>query len=365
MFFACSSSVPPYCSGNLNPDHACSFWSPLMIGPEAPIVVPGGELVHGQPVQSSMIQYRSYQRWIQAGFQDREITAWLWALGTPGQLPQLGGIDPNAIDPASAADWRAAGFEPTTANEWTSKFRNIKPEEAKQLSSAGWSPTDVNSIADSLRWARNGVTGNAASSCQSSRFTDLEAAAWNASGFDCIEAAPWRDEGITADAASDLKKQGIRPDQAKDFNALLSAGYSREEALHYAKNNIGPDGVKEFNQRARTQEEYNRLIKTKCRGNVRSEMQIVRANPYRTNGQCYEMLAYVVQWLGPDRAIMNIDFSGTSYGLIAVDFPSPPSSKILKVLTIGEGAFSYTSTSGAFMTVPRVRVLGTSAAGAF
>ena len=87
-------------------------------------------------------------------------------------------------------------------------------------------------------------------------------------------------------------------------------------------------------------------------------MQITQANPYRTKGQCYEVLAYVVQWLGPDRAIMNVDFSGTPYGLIAVDFPNSPSSKILKMLTIGEGAFSYTSSSGALMTIPRVRALG-------
>lgn len=358
VFSACGSSVPPYCSGNLNPDRACSFWSPLLISPVAPIVVPGGALASGLLVQSTMIQYSSYQKWVQAGFQDREISAWLWALGTPGQSPQLGGIDPNDIGPASAVDWRTAGFDPTTASEWARKFRNITPEEAKQLSSARWKPSEVSNVADSLRWARNGFTGNAASFCQGSGFTASDAATWKASGFDCIEGKPWRDAGISAGAAGEWKKQGLIPDQVKDFDALVAAGYSHEEALNYAKNSIGPEEVKGFDQRARAREDYNRLTKTACRGGVQSEMQITQANPYRTKGQCYEVLAYVVQWLGPDRAIMNVDFSGTPYGLIAVDFPNSPSSKILKMLTIGEGAFSYTSSSGALMTIPRVRALG-------
>jgi hypothetical protein len=100
------------------------------------------------------------------------------------------------------------------------------------------------------------------------------------------------------------------------------------------------------------------------KSSIHSEFEMF-SNPYKTTGQCYQMLAHVVQWLGPNAALMSIDFSDTSSASVLVDFPNSPSKRILQMLVVGEGAYNYTNTLGALMTVPRVRVVKITAQGAF
>ena len=49
-------------------------------------------------------------------------------------------------------------------------------------------------------------------------------------------------------------------------------------------------------------------------------LDVLGGNPYTNSDKCYQLLAFVVQWLGPTSALMNIDFSNTPALLIKVDF---------------------------------------------
>ena len=65
------------------------------------------------------------------------------------------------------------------------------------------------------------------------------------------------------------------------------------------------------------QMEGDRLVKQVCAGVVQSASDMILKNPYKTTG-CYEVFGYVVQWLGPDQALISV---GIGPGLIKVDFP--------------------------------------------
>jgi hypothetical protein len=101
-----------------------------------------------------------------------------------------------------------------------------------------------------------------------------------------------------------------------------------------------------------------------ARGIRRSEFEMF-SNPYKTKGRCYQLLAHVVQWLGPNAALMNIDFSGSSRFSVMVDFPNSPDKSILQLVAVGEGAYTYANTLGALITVPGVRVVQITRQGAF
>jgi hypothetical protein len=108
----------------------------------------------------------------------------------------------------------------------------------------------------------------------------------------------------------------------------------------------------------RVQEAKRNFHRNYCKhGQDGTVLDVLGGNPYTNSDKCYQLLAFVVQWLGPTSALMNIDFSNTSAGLIKVDFSKPPSHKIMQMDLIGTGAFSYEAVDGAAMTIPSFKVI--------
>jgi hypothetical protein len=249
------------------------------------------------------------------------------------------------------------------------------------------------SFDEALAWKKKGVNCDEAKMCVESRADLATYPGWKAEHFDCQQAVNWSKIGFTPHEAGEWRLLSVNPSVAAEFKSngleqaelremkakgvdlndpkrtilisqLVKSGYSLKRALYYARNDVAPANVKAFDERVASQQTFDRLVAKSCGGKVHSQIEML-SNPYKTSGQCYDVLAYVVQWLGPARALMNIDFSATSFGIIAVDFQSSPNRRIIKMLAIGEGAFSYTSAEGALMTVPRIRVLTITNYGAF
>jgi hypothetical protein len=232
------------------------------------------------------------------------------------------------------------------------------------LASAGYDPQNVANPADSLAWARAGFNQGDQQFYVANHFNPDTALEWQSKGFTPEEAAAWRDEGAAVAAAVKWKGRGISAGQFRNAEALLRAGYPLKKAVYYAMHGVGPRDVRSFDEQAKAKEEktkaqeaYQRFVQSTCNGTPHEEGELLTNNPYTTKGRCYEVLAFVIQWLGPTQALMSIDFSNSGYGLMLVDFREPQSSFIGRMLVISEGTYSYTSASGGWMTVPHVRVL--------
>lgn len=254
----------------------------------------------------------------------------------------------------------------------------------------------VPTYTDAAKFAYAGVPAQLAEACLCLGIDSDTYRRWNSDGFHCTYdderlaignwlnyakitspevAAAWLALDIGPSDALQLQRMGLTPAivkgwQAKGIDlkqwqfklgniwAFVRKGYDPNQAIAYLKLGLNDPGQIE------PYEHKQKLIRTTCHGTVASPFEIF-SNPYNTTGKCYEVLAHVVQWFGPTHALMNMDFSNSPSFLMMVDFPKSPNRRILQILAIGEGAYSYTSVGGVSMTVPRIHVLAITAMGMF
>ena len=378
MLFAlagCSTGRIPLCGDTAlhEPGTACTNYS------GNPVRLPRVALSSLSWSLPFWIDRSTYDQWNRAGFPDSDIGLWLLCLhGSAGTLDRPFMAREYTwtgdTDPAPAIAWRTAGFTPVGWNEggesardacaWIKRFPSISPQDAKDLTAAGYSPlcnpqigscqlgwsiNDEN-LANNIAWSRAGFTAADASTCIATGVTYDNAVLWKKAGTGCAQVAAWRAAGVDNPAtAAKWKRDGIGVNQVRNVESLLQAGYSKNEAISYAQRGMDLRAIKAQALIARR----DQRIKQICpRGQVESEFQLLIGNPYGTTGHCYAISGIVAQWLGPDRALVN-----ASAGLVLVDFPKPPAGRIVQIVGRGEGAFTYTSSDGALTTVPRLRAL--------
>ncbi len=265
----------------------------------------------------------------------------------------------------------------------------------------------VPAYTEAARFAYAGVPAETADACLCDGYSYDTYKKWAAHGFQCqaddarlaippgderLEIGNWLHAGITSPdvavswlaldigptEAQQLQQVGLTPAilrkwQAEDPNIIkdikqftvelalipefVKAGYDLKHAIAYVKAGLlNPSEVGPYKRR-------QRLIRTACHGSVEWTLAMF-SNPYKTTGKCYQVLARVVQWLGPRHALMRVVGFSPGY-LVLVDFPRSPSRQVLQLLAIGEGAYSYTGVLGVIVTVPRIRVLEITGTGMF
>lgn len=373
---ACSTGGIPLCGDTAlhEPGTACTNYS------GNPVRLPRVALSSVSSSSPFWIDRSTYDQWNRAGFPDSDIGLWLLCLhGSAGTLDRPFAAREYTwtgdTDPAAAIAWRTAGFTPVKwgleggaserdACTWIDRFPSILPQDAKDLTAAGYSPQcnpqvgscqlgrSINNenLANDIAWSRAGFTAADTSTCSAAGVTYNNAVLWKKADIGCTQIADWREAGVDNPAtAAEWKGEGINANQIQNVKALLQAGYDKNEAISYARRGMDLGAIKAQTLIARR----NQRIKQICpHGQVESEFQLLIGNPYGTTGHCYAVSGIVAQWLGPDRALVN-----ASAGLVLVDFPKPPAGRIVQIVGRGEGAFTYTSTDGALTTVPRLRAL--------
>ena len=159
------------------------------------------------------------------------------------------------------------------------------------------------------------------------------------------------DAGLSYQRVASLNGQGAdvrNADQTILLESLLTHGYTFKSGLFYARSGVPLSGIKAFQRVENT-------IAHVCQNHLHRQMELI-GSPYTNVGKCYVISGTVVQWLGPSAAMLG----GHMFQpfLFLVEFNSPPSDiRVGNLLVKGEGAYSYTSASGAAETVPRLRVL--------
>ena len=256
--------------------------------------------------------------------------------------------------PETANTWSNAGFTPQEAGSWLSELPTIDSSTAKTLSAADitaseaqnyeldkQNPIDPQGL---VSWLNAGFSKNDMEPWRENHFSLTQAQQWKAAGFDWSDATQWRDRGFDAASAAESKHEGLDSLQGANVRKLVASGFSRSKAIDYAKSGVTPSHVKQF-------ENTKQIFSKFCNNAVHNELELLTASPYATDGVCY-VIAFgeVSQWLGPSSALVG--------GKILVMFNEPPASTFVRnVLVKGEGAFNYTSVTGALTTVPRVQVI--------
>jgi hypothetical protein len=326
----------------LPPLPICHGWivAACMCGDDVCLPSVSYSIVSGEEanLEGPLLSYTDYQKWVSAGFSDSEITVWFKAMSGP--------LEAKTADAQEAARWRKAGFSPEAVYSWRelSGASAVTAEEAKELSAAGFSPSDVKLHADSLLWARGGFTANEAGQCQIYHVPYSDVVLWKAQGFACEQAAAWIRAGINPKDAAKWNNEGIAPEQVRNALALEAVGYSKERGISYAKRGITPERV-EYSKA------FDRAVQRDCHGEVHSQFELLMTSPYQTRGRCYEIIVgRVTQWLGPRTGMVG--------GRVLLDFKSTPATSYVQSLLVkGEGAISYTDVTGAPQAAPRVREL--------
>jgi hypothetical protein len=266
------------------------------------------------------------------------------------KMPDMVRID----SPETASRWSAAGFGPQEAGSWLSELPNIDPNTAKTLSAAKITASEAQNYEldkrnpidpeDQLSWLNAGFSKDDMEPWRENHFSLTQARQWRADRFDWSDATQWRDRGFDAASATELKHEGLNSLQGANVRKLVASGYSRSTAIDYAKSGVTPTHVKQF-------ENTKRIFSKSCNNAVHNELELLTASPYATDGVCYVItFGEVSQWLGPSSALVG--------GKILVMFKEPPTSTFVRNLFVkGEGAFNYTSVTGALTTVPRVQVI--------
>ncbi|MBE3602965.1 hypothetical protein IMX07_04950 [bacterium] len=251
----------------------------------------------------------------------------------------------------------------------------------------------VSAYTEAARFAYAGVPAETAEACLCHGYSYDTYKKWAAHGFQCqaddarlaippgderLEMGNWLHAGITSpDVAASWLALDIGPTEAQQFQQVgltpailrkwqaeglnikdssylelalipkfVKAGYDLKHAIAYVKAGLlNPSEVGPYERR-------QKLIRTACHGRVEWWGLATFRNPYKTTGKCYQVVARVVQWLGPRHAlmdVMNTAFISPRH-LALVDFTRSPSTEVLhlraigigNLLAIGEGAYSYT-----------------------
>jgi hypothetical protein len=218
---------------------------------------------------------------------------------------------------------------------------NITASEAQNYELDKQNPIDPEKL---VRWLNAGFSKEDIETWRENHFSLTQAEQWRTAGFGWSDAIQWRDRGFGAASATELKHHGLDSLQSADMRKLVESGYSQSKAMDYAKSGVTPTHVKQF-------ENTKRIFSKSCNNAVHNELELLTASPYVTDGVCY-VIAFgeVSQWLGPSSALVA--------GKILVIFNEPPATTFVRNLLVkGEGAFNYTSVTGALTTVQRVQVI--------
>ena len=153
--------------------------------------------------------------------------------------------------------------------------------------------------------------------------------------------------GLGLETIASLKRRGVNIQDADEtliIASLMKRGYSFERARYYGEHHTPVASIKSFDK-------VERMLASVCHRKVYNELQLLYASPYATTGRCYIIsFGEVSQWLGPNTALVG--------GKVLVEFRTSASSNIIRNLLVqGQGAYTYTSVTGALTTVPRVRMM--------
>jgi hypothetical protein len=100
----------------------------------------------------------------------------------------------------------------------------------------------------------------------------------------------------------------------------------------------------------------NRDRIAKSRGHtIHSLHELMAASPYATEGKCYRIAGEVTQWQDATTALVRLGNSPTEFAM--VEFESPPDTKAVRGVGLGQHAFQYTNAIGTLATVPYLKIV--------
>lgn len=232
-----------------------------------------------------------------------------------------------------------------------------------------------------LRFASAGVKPQVAGDCIGHGLDYESYSAWSARNFDCSEASLWMRSNVTAPGdAAEWRRLGVEPYSYHFYEEsrvslrkaselaghgldvgnlkqvilalqLQQTGYDLDKSIYYAKNNVSPASVEQFDRAVKESNVRKRIAAHQCPDGVHSTYELAMISPYSAKGKCYELAGVVLQWLAPRQALVRCG------GVALVDFRTTPVSNVINGLMIGTGAFTYTDALGVLRIVPRLRVL--------
>jgi hypothetical protein len=206
---------------------------------------------------------------------------------------------------------------------------------------------------EALSWKKNGFSDPAVAGKWHELIRTGVDGRWDSEGLEGTwsDSAPvaraYVQAGLTIQEVTTFKHEGINVRDSEEtliVADLMKHGYNFQRARYYAEHHVPLDNIKSYERAEHT-------LTTVCHGKAYNEFELLNASPYATKDHCYVIsFGEVSQWLGPQNALIG--------GRLLVEFRSPPSSNSIQDLLVeGVGAYTYTSVTGAYMTVPHVLVL--------